>query len=199
MPKPFLIIDGYNLMHAAGMSSRRYGPGQFEKSRHRFLRFLANHLGERERRRTTIVFDAQNARPGGPRGSLFEEMEVVFAAGRDADSLIEEMIAGHSAPKQILLVSSDHRLQKAANRRRGQCVDSEEFIAELERQGPISEESQPRQSPNHAKFTGQVSAKETQEWLQIFGEIPETKPLQPENIDVDDPNFWGIDVEELKD
>ena len=195
MAKPFLIIDGYNLMHAAGMSCRRYGPGEFEKRRNRFLRFLAKHLGESERRRTTVVFDAQNAEPGGTRGSQFEEMEILFASGRAADDLIEEIIAAHSAPKQILLVSSDHRLQKAARRRRANSVDSEEFVAELERHGPIGEEAPSGSIANNPKFTGQTSATETASWMREFGEIPDADVSRS---DISDHDFWGIDVEKLE-
>lgn len=213
MPRPFLIIDGYNLMHAAGMAGRRYGPGQFEKSRNRFLRYLASHLAESERRRTTIVFDAQSATPGGSRGAHFEEMEIVFASGRDADDLIEEIIAAHSAPRQILLVSSDHRLQKAARRRRAKSVDSEELIAEFDRHGPVAGEAARPTPAADPKFSGQTPPAEIEMWLQEFGDVPQAKrrrgdrPAEPQRRD-DRPvekrtdftvsEFLDIDVDKLR-
>ena len=67
MATPFRIIDGYNLMHAAGMARRRYGPGDLERYRNRFIRLVAARLTEEERARTTIVFDARDPHVDGPR------------------------------------------------------------------------------------------------------------------------------------
>ena len=76
-----------------------------------------------------------------PRQLTAAGITVRFAAtGKDADDTIEELIAAHSAPRQIWLVSSDHRLQRSAQKRRGTFTDSEDFVQELERRGPISEE-----------------------------------------------------------
>jgi hypothetical protein len=182
MAEPFLIIDGYNLMHAAGMTRRRYGPGDFQRCRRRFLAFLARHLSPAERERATVVFDAIEAPAGLSRTSTLEGMSVVFAQpGGDADTLIEELIAKHSAPRQIQLVSSDHRLQKAARRRRAQFVDSERFIARLHQRGEAGRPAQDSpavnaQSPE--KFSGPLSDAETSEWLEVFGDIPEAAELE---------------------
>ena len=182
MAKPFLIIDGYNLMHAAGMTRRRYGPGDFQRCRHRFLAFLVRHLLPAERERVTVVFDAIEAPAGLARTSTLEGISVVFPQlGGDADTLIEALIAEHSAPRQIHLVSSDHRLQKAARRRRAQFVDSEQFIEQLHQRGEAGRRQQDApavnlQSPE--KFSGPLSETETSEWLEVFGEIPEATELE---------------------
>jgi len=182
MPESYLIIDGYNLMHAAGLGKRRYGPGGLEKCRNWLLSYLVNHLTNRQRARTSIVFDAAEAPADLPRHSKQSNMEIIFApAGSDADSLIEELIADHSAPRQIRLVSSDHRLQKAAKKRRAKFVDSELFIEELQQQGPVTDEPRPptgsreKRSP---KYSGEVSDAETQAWLLEFGEISEAAALE---------------------
>ncbi len=59
--RPYLMIDGYNLLHAAGLARRRYGPGQLERCRAQLLAWLAKHLTDGERERTTVVFDAAEA------------------------------------------------------------------------------------------------------------------------------------------
>ena len=183
-PKPFLLIDGYNLMHAAGMARRNYGPGGLAKSRNWLLNYVVRRLTSDERKRTTIVFDAADAPPGVSRHSVLEGIEIMFAsAGGDADTQIEELISEHSAPRLLRVVSSDHRLQKAARRRRANFVDSEVFVAELERRGPISQsspDSNQRGKTSHPKFTGQTSEKETEAWLEVFGDIPEAAELQDE-------------------
>ena len=182
MAAPFLIIDGYNLMHAAGMARPSYGPGLLEKCRMRLLAFLSNRLTPSEQRRTTVVFDAADALYDVPERMKVQQMTVLFAPrGGDADSLIEELIAAHSAPRQVRVVSSDHRLQKAARRRRAGFIDSEEFVVELQRH-TLSGSQRP-QSPdqNHyadEKYGGRVDAKETARWLKIFGDVPEAEELQ---------------------
>lgn len=168
---PFLIIDGYNLMHAWGLARQRYGPGDLERLRERFLRELANRLPETQRRGTTVVFDAGDEAPTDIADKRVHElMRIVFAVkDEDADSRIEKLIASHSAPKQIRVVSSDKRLQIAARRRRGQFVTSEQFIEELER--AETESKKPAVSRElEAKSTGELTEGEMAEWLEIFGE-----------------------------
>src|ERR1700733_474484 len=91
--RPYFIIDGYNLLHAAGLARRRYGPGQLERCRARLLEFLVTHLTDPELERTTVVFDAADAPPGLPRHFVVGGMTIRFAAaGKDADDTIEELI-----------------------------------------------------------------------------------------------------------
>jgi uncharacterized protein len=173
--RPYLIIDGYNLLHAAGLARRRYGPGQLERCRAQLLAWLAKHLTDAERERATVVFDAADAPPNLPRQLTAGGMTVRFAMpGKDADDTIEELIAGHSAPRQIRLISSDHRLQRSVQKRRGAFIDSEDFVGELERRGPISEEIE---SPGpQANSSGEKAGEtETDRWLREFGEIPQAE------------------------
>ncbi len=127
MARQYLLIDGYNLLHAAGLARDRYGPGQFEKCRRRLLQELADRLSGEQRELTTVIFDAQDAPPDVPSVQQFARISVVYSVGTDADSMIEAMLASHASPRQVLVVSSDHRLQKAAAARRAKSVDSETF------------------------------------------------------------------------
>ena len=178
--RPFLIIDGYNLLHAAGLARRKYGPRQLERCRAQLLAYLAKHLTDSERQRATVVFDAAEAPPGLPRQFTAAGITIRFAApGKDADDTIEELIAAHSAPRQVRVISSDHRLQRSAQKRRGSFSDSEEFVQELDRRGPISKDdadmpAEPsKTSPqNDGPRTGET---ETERWLKVFGEMPEAK------------------------
>ena len=180
MAQSYLIIDGYNLMHAAGMARHKYGPSDLERCRKRVLHFLSQHLSAAERARTTVVFDAADAPPGLPRTAVLEQMEILFAPrGGDADTVIEELVEQHSAPRQIRLVSSDHRLQKAARRRRAKFVDSELFVAQLEDRASKRADSDGRREPTipAQKLSGRTSRDEIAEWLEIFGDIPEAAEL----------------------
>lgn len=175
MAKPFLLIDGYNLMHAWGLARQRYGPGDLQRLRERFLRELAGRLAEEDRQRTTVVFDAGEEAPTDVAAKQrFESMRIVYALrDDDADTRIEKLIARHSAPRQVRVVSSDRRLQVAARRRRGQFVTSEDFIAELAR-GSVqiaTDREVPREL--ELKSTGEITEAEMAEWLEIFGDADE--------------------------
>lgn len=168
MPAPFLIIDGYNLLHAAGLSQARYAPGDLHRQRHRLLVRLLNSLTAEERVRCTVVFDALEAPSGLERQFRHGEITVMFAEpGHDADTLIEDLIEAHSAPTQLLVVSGDHRLQKAAKQRRGKSVDSEEFLQQLVVRAKEAAKPKPAAPPPTKKGTPE----ETSYWLGEFGEI----------------------------
>ncbi len=184
MSRRYLIIDGYNLMHAVGLARRTYARGQLQRCRTQLLRFLASHLAPPERERTTVVFDAGEAPPDLPRQTMAAGMRVCFASpGKEADDTIEELIAAHSSPRQIRLVSSDHRLQRSARRRRGEFVDSEVFAAELENRGPVAETD-----PDAADAEASLGSKErpdpgmdVEAWLKIFGGITEAIQRETES------------------
>ncbi|MBX7167364.1 MAG: NYN domain-containing protein [Pirellulales bacterium] len=128
-----LLIDGYNLLHASGILPQGLGPATLERSRQALLNFLANSLPAQELPRTTVVFDAREAPRGLAREVKHAGITVKFAApDGDADRLIEELIRRDSAPRRLTVVSSDHRLQRAARRRGATAVDSDVwFVAAL--------------------------------------------------------------------
>ena len=174
-----ILIDGYNLMHAAGLMKPRFGPGGLERARRALLGLLAGSLGE-EAAQTTVVFDARMAAqpaetaeelPAARRG-----IRVQFAAGEEnADALIEKLIRIDSAPKRLTVVSADQRIRTAAKRRRARSVDSDAFLRELlarrhERQRAGG--SDPPEKP-----TGQ-SAAQSDLWLRKFEDLIDEEDLR---------------------
>jgi len=128
------LIDGYNLLHATGIAGRGSGPGGFQRSRLALLNFLAASIDPAELPHTTVVFDAREAPPGLPRVVEHGEITVRFAAKYEsADELIAELIQAASAPRRLVVVSSDHAIQRAARRRRAKAIDSDVWYAELVR------------------------------------------------------------------
>ena len=75
----FLIIDGYNLMHAAGLARATYGPGDLARKRLELLVKLARRLTIEERKRCTVVFDAIDAPPNLPGRFVHQEIVILFA------------------------------------------------------------------------------------------------------------------------
>ena len=171
MSVPFLLIDGYNLLHAAGLSQARYAPGDLHRQRHRLLVKLANTLTAAERIRCTVVFDAMDAPSGLERTMRHAEICVQFAEpGHDADSLIEELIDAHSSPTQLLIVSSDHRLQKSARQRRADSADSDTFLQRLAERAKAAALKSPPPSSS-AKGSTTSGSEDLAYWLGEFGEI----------------------------
>jgi uncharacterized protein len=161
-----LLIDGYNLLHASGVLGRGVGPGGFERSRTALLNLLAESLPPEERDRTTVVFDAAKAPWGLARTVQHQGLTVCFASRHeDADSLIEELIAADSAPRRLTVVSSDHRLHRAAKRRKATPIDSDLWLAQLLRDRRERQQTAPDDS---MKPQGPFSAGEVEFWLRQF-------------------------------
>ncbi len=173
-----LIIDGYNLLHASGILGGGIGPGSLERSRSALLNFLAESLAERTLARTTVVFDARDPPPGLPRVTQYRGITVRFAPrGSDADAEIEQLISEHHAPRRLTVVSSDHRLQRAARRRRAKPVDSDVWYHDVVRQR--IRRAHTKSPPG--KPTGPPSEVEVQFWLRQFG-LEESKEAAAEDM-----------------
>ena len=206
MAQRFRIIDGYNLMHAVGYARDRYGEGGLERSRNRLLRFLVNRLDIEERRRTTIVFDARTIPFEGVREQKFEELTILFnQAGSDADTLIEELILEHSAPKQLEVVSGDRRLQKAIKRRKGIAVESEDFARMLRERAsvvPGSSQDTVLLADSSGELENAPPESDTEYWLKVFGDVEisaaSPEPICPESSDSPKQSVdWDAHVEKL--
>lgn len=160
-----IVIDGYNLLHASGILGRGVGPGGLERSRAALLNFLAESLEPKEISATVVVFDARDAPPGLPRTVKHRGLTVRFAEpGGDADTLIEAIIRGDSSPRRLVVVSSDHRLHRAARRRRATPIDSDVWFAQL----------QVRDGSAGAALASQKPAPTpelTDSWLAEFGHV----------------------------
>ncbi len=164
--RKWILIDGYNLLYASGV----FGTGgrtSLESSREALLDWLGDMLGDAQRPRTTIVFDAQYAPPGLPATAQKHGLQIRFAPrGCEADDVLEDMIREHSAPRSLVVVSSDHRLHRAAKRRRATPIDSDQWAAEQRRRGRNSTDLSQRAADGAEKLSGD----ELQAWLDEFAE-----------------------------
>jgi uncharacterized protein len=169
-----LLIDGYNLLHVTGITGSGKEFTELHRSREALLRFLADSIEPAERAHTTIVFDAAGAPPGLPQSLVHESITVHFARDyADADAMIEDLITAHHTPRTLVVVSSDHRIQRAARRRRAKAVDSDRWYAELwearHRRG-----QPPLELPQ--KPGGELSAAEVSYWTKQFSEDAPSEP-----------------------
>jgi predicted RNA-binding protein with PIN domain len=173
------LIDGYNLLYAMGVLHGRVGPTGLEKARRALLGLLYGAYGE-DAAAVTVVFDAGHAPLGAPAEQRFHGLRVYFAvAHQEADDLIEQLIDSAAVPKDLTVVSDDHRIQQAARRRQctvGGCLDFLErlYRKRRPRRGPPAEVPEKQQA---------LSPQETQHWLAEFADLADDPALK----DVFDP------------
>ena len=130
----WLVIDGYNVVKPSAAPRRQPvgRVGWLQAERQLLIGRLVEHLPAKVRRRTLVVFDAKDPPVGVVDRYETESIVVRFAVGYDeADDLIEEVIAGHHSPKQLMVVSSDNRIITAASRRSARTMDSDQWTDRL--------------------------------------------------------------------
>ena len=159
MNVPYLI-DGHNLLYAIRGSGEEY-QGMNEE-------IMCAVIGEyfsRIKDYGSLLFDGM-----GPIDKSyfhsFENLEVDFSGGdHEADDFIEDRIEGDSAPRRLVVVSTDRRLRLAASKRRCKSLSSYDFwvmvVKQLNR--PEKRNVEPR-----GKRSGITDA-ETEGWMKFFG------------------------------
>ena len=165
------LIDGYNLLHAMGILNGKVGPQGLEKARRRLLGFLRGAHGEGATD-VTVVFDAGAARPGDSGAEDCDGLHVRFAVGYpQADDLIELLIRQAAVPRRLHVVSDDHRIQRAARRRRCRVLGCLDYLEGLDRPDrpppPLEREKEDRPSEG-----------ETQRWLAEFADLADDPDLK---------------------
>jgi len=127
-----LLVDAYNALHVTGVLP----PEIAGVDATGLARLVArSRYGSRA---CWLVCDG--APPGSRRsGGVIrqpvagvEAVEIVYAGpGRDADSAIERLVERDSAPRQLVVVSSDRRILTAARKRRCRALTSQAFLKHL--------------------------------------------------------------------
>jgi uncharacterized protein len=193
-----ILIDGYNLMFAGGLLGQRLGRDGLRKVRQRFLNDLADALGPIDAHQTTVVFDAARAVGDLPDSVLHKGLSVVFAVDTDdADERIEQLIAGHSHPRALTVVSSDRRLRKAATRRRSRAVTAEDFWAELDARKERRARTPSPPPPQDEPRPTELSPEESAHWLREFAEL-DHDPATQEALAPDDVMLTDEEIDRLQ-
>jgi uncharacterized protein len=197
------LIDGYNLMHAmVKVSGKDLGPAAHRKERRRFLNMVADKLGAEQARETTVVFDANSPPADFDLETSYKGLTLIFALGdENADARIEQLIAHHSAPKSLTVVSTDRRIRRAATRRKARALTTDAFLDLIDR----SRSQKPTTgTPPQPTFRARdrdlpVSDDEATYWLQEFRELeqaPEiTQAVSPDRAILTDAEIAQIQRE----
>jgi predicted RNA-binding protein with PIN domain len=169
------LIDGYNLLYALGVLHDRMGPTGLRKARQRLLGLLRAALGPDEAPAVTVVFDAARPPPGASAEEDFGGIHVRFAVHQEeADDLIEELIRHDSAPRNLTVVSNDHRIQQAARRRHCIVVKCEDYLDWLNRHRRQLRQRPPEEGEKQEK----LSEAETRRWLDEFAGLADDPDLK---------------------
>ncbi len=176
-----LLIDGYNVVApiappAQALGSRIPDVDWLHRERMQLIQRLVKHLGPDIRSRTCVVFDAANPPPDRPHEFQIGGIDVRFAVDyHEADDLLEELIASHSAPKNLAVVSSDTRVQAAARRRGSLALDSQDWLDDLldgNVRIAVAGRSGAGQGSGQAtdeKTTPTIDDDDVQKWMREFG------------------------------
>lgn len=117
------LIDGNNLLGSWG------GPAVSGDGRSEVLRRVSEFCRAKGAS-ATIVFDGSPSRPDLGSGQDLGRISLRFPApGRDADSVIREIIDGAARPGEILLVTSDMALYSYARTRGASALRAREWNA----------------------------------------------------------------------
>lgn len=203
-----ILIDGYNLLHAIGYHGDLSEPGVLESARVRMLEKLSQYLTEEERKNSLVIFDAGHRSKDLEQQYVRDLIRVEFAMDHlDADSRIQELIRDDNVPKQLLVVSSDHRIQRTARARHASFLDSDQWLVLLEsRLQSVSAEADPdatlkpeTENDYWMELFSSVSVEELREELRgsdLFADeevdnddFQNDKPNLPDDLDIFPPGY----------
>jgi predicted RNA-binding protein with PIN domain len=195
------IIDGYNVMHAGGRLAPKLGREGFKRARRRFLDELSTALGADIAGQTTVVFDA-SAHPGDFRlNATYRGLGVLFALGDEsADARIEQLIANHSNPKMLTVVSSDRRIRQAAVRRRTRYLTAEQYwelLDDFKERASRKSNSEIVAERKDSEDEDRAATDESALWADVFRDVARA-PGVTETLAPDDSLLTDAEIAEIR-
>jgi predicted RNA-binding protein with PIN domain len=163
-----LLVDGYNLAHAAP-HLHPDPPGDLEGIRRSVARALLA-WAKRTGGRVLLFFDGEAIPVRSSKGCTL--IEVVFSRPPEkADDLIKRALQERHGSRRSRLVSSDRELQRWARRHRIRFTGAAEFLGELEEPPiPATQAGVPRELDPHLT----LDEAEVEGWARLFAAAPAT-------------------------
>jgi hypothetical protein len=153
-----ILIDGYNLLR---IIQKKESMSALDEAG--LTRILTDYL-QRIRDRGQIIFDGIGPPDKSALGG-FRNLEVFFSGQHlDADAVIEEKIEDSTAPRSLVVVSSDRRLVAAAKKRKAVSIGADLFWETVCKQ---MEKEPPRPEPREKRHG--ITESETNQWMDLFG------------------------------
>lgn len=181
-----LLIDGYNLMHAQGLTGPKQDPDRLRKAREKLLKTLSRRLTPVDRHATRVIFDASMKLQVLPRVLWVDGITVEFATEEDsADTRIIELINKNDSPKKLTIVSSDRVIVEAGLKRGCRVIGADDFMVLLEDpRRPVltpPASTQPEKPPSLGRSSNLqqegLIPKETDFWLSEFANLVEDETV----------------------
>lgn len=194
-----LLIDGYNLLYAQGLTGPAHDSERLRKAREKLLKTLSKRLGPMDRHVTRVIFDASQKLPFAPRMLWVDGITVEFASeSSSADERVIDLIDRHDSPKKLVVVSSDNEIVEAARRRECRVIGSDEFMDILEDPRrpvlmPVPTTKPPPLGNTQANLPEGVVPKETDYWLREFADLVSDEAVA-ERLNRDHSILKSIDV-----
>lgn len=155
-----VVIDGNNLLYAAQDADPERPAG-----REKLCRLLAG-WARRTGEAVSVIFDGPAPAKALAEQILADPIDVRFSgAGVSADSVVIRFIGESTAPRQLIVVSTDREIARAARRRGARSIDSAAFWTLVVAGGPPSP---PRANWPRGKKHG-LEPGEVDRWLEELG------------------------------
>lgn len=148
------LIDGNNLLGSWG------GPAVPGDGRHEVVRRVSAFCRAKGAR-AIIVFDGAPFRPEAAEQQLGPVTIRFPGPGRDADSLIREIVDAAAHPAELVVVSSDKPVYSYARTRGARVLRAHEWNA-------LGREAQPRHRKGAAKSEKPERETDVEGWLKRF-------------------------------
>jgi predicted RNA-binding protein with PIN domain len=149
------LIDGNNLLGSWG------GPRVGDDRRGEVVRRVAAFCRARGAR-ATIVFDGEPLRPDFDRQQLGNLTLLVPETGKDADSVILDLVRAAARPRELIVVTSDKALYSSARTHGAQVLRAHEWNA-LARAVAVARPRRPDEGAEKPDHEPDVEG-----WLELF-------------------------------
>ena len=161
---PFLF-DGYNVYHGAVKLCEEWS----RITPITLCKFIAEDMA-RIPDIATVVFDGRQPRGRKSKVEPLGFVKILYSGqNKEADVMLEKLIAKNTAPRRLIVVSSDRQLRRAARRRRAVSLSSVDYLLELIKR---REQPPPIQKEPKEKHRG-VPEGQLDKWLELFGIDPD--------------------------
>lgn len=154
-----LLIDAFNVLHTTGVLP----PEQAGIDVDDLIGLLA--VSRYQRQAITLVCDGSGRDVEDP--GCCGGVEVRYSgSGRPADDLIIDRINRDSAPRQLLVVSSDQEIVRAARRRKCRTLRSDTLLHQLA--ADLDRAAHPKPGPGRPNVIAPLPRSEVQRWIEAF-------------------------------
>jgi hypothetical protein len=179
-----LILDTFNVLHTTGVLPPDLAgldvpglAGLIARSRYREERvtFVCDGLPPQPAELASRTAPPTDLPPPGPlvidsadhRVTRADHFHVRYSGrATSADDLIGEMVRASTAPRRIIVISSDHAVQRQARKRRCEVLSAEEFLGHLAHDARLSNRAAPR-APART-MDSSMSAEQVERWKRVF-------------------------------